>query len=133
MDRWWGVFAYIIGWWFYIGVNIFYGRKRAVRKLNELSVQYPFESCELCGVNATNDNLAIKREVFENYSEAEFEGRMYSVVSDWDAFLRPVYGDYMQLPPPEKRYSRHNISIYDTYSPEEFERKKKAYKKMSSV
>ena len=133
MDRWWGVFAYILGWWFYIGVNIFYGRKRAVRNLNNLALKYPFEECEMCGVNSSTRDWKIPREIFENYCEVEFEGRMYSAVSDWDAFLRPVYGDYMQLPSPEKRYSRHYMSIYDSYSNEKFERKKKPCKKTSSV
>ncbi len=36
-------------------------------------------------------------------SSVEFEGRIFSAPGDIDTFLRDLYGDYMQLPPPEKR------------------------------
>lgn len=38
------------------------------------------------------------------FSKAEFEGILVNVPQDCDAYLRRHYGDYMQWPPPEKRY-----------------------------
>ena len=32
-----------------------------------------------------------------------FEGRICYVPKDADSYLRPIYGDYMQIPPPEKQ------------------------------
>ena len=35
--------------------------------------------------------------------ELEFEGRKFPAIGCWDEYLRGIYGDYMQLPPVEKR------------------------------
>lgn len=40
---------------------------------------------------------------FEGYDELEFEGMMFSVVEDYHEYLKRGYGDYMKLPPLEKR------------------------------
>ena len=41
----------------------------------------------------------------------DFEGEKMPVVKEYDRFLRTVYGDYMQLPPEEKRHI-HAINYY---------------------
>lgn len=41
--------------------------------------------------------------VFYPPKEAEFEGRKVFVPNNVDAYLRKLYGDYMQIPPVEKR------------------------------
>ena len=38
----------------------------------------------------------------------EFEGKYYSIYSDYDHMLKMRYGDYMTLPPVEKRVCMHN-------------------------
>ena len=42
--------------------------------------------------------------------EIEFEGRRFMAPANPDAYLRDLYGDYMQVPPPEKRIF-HSIFI----------------------
>lgn len=49
---------------------------------------------------------------FSDVTEAEFEGRRYYIPAQYDRYLKNLYGDYMRLPPPEKR-GRHYASAVD--------------------
>ena len=42
----------------------------------------------------------------------EFEGRTFQAIADYDAYLTAKYGDYMQLPPEEKRVYQHQFKAY---------------------
>lgn len=42
-------------------------------------------------------------EIFNGSIEGEFEGRNYMIPKQYDAYLRHIFGDYMQLPPEEDR------------------------------
>jgi len=50
------------------------------------------------------------KRIFERYSEIQFEGFQFKAILDYSAFLKSVYGDYMKLPPENKRrtHSFHN-------------------------
>ena len=43
--------------------------------------------------------------------EVEFEGHMFPAPKCWDFYLTQLYGDYMQLPPENKRIS-HDFNVY---------------------
>lgn len=47
--------------------------------------------------------------LFENLVNMPFESGEYPVPSDYKTYLTLVYGDYMQLPPVEKRVSEHKM------------------------
>ncbi|MCM1508418.1 MAG: LicD family protein [Ruminococcus flavefaciens] len=49
---------------------------------------------------------------FSNCTIVQFEGKRYPAPCGWDAVLKDIYGDYMQLPPKEKRVSNHNVKAY---------------------
>ena len=42
----------------------------------------------------------------------EFEQKNYKVPSGYDEWLRALYGNYMELPPIEKRVSTHKFKAY---------------------
>lgn len=55
----------------------------------------------------------LEKSLFEERVEVEFEGRKYFAPKNWDAVLRNWYGDYMQLPPEDKRHPYHGTeNIY---------------------
>lgn len=49
---------------------------------------------------------------FEDYVDIEFCGKNLRTIKDYDSYLRMIYGDYMQLPPEEKRVRGHSIHSY---------------------
>lgn len=49
--------------------------------------------------------------VFSGTKEVEFEGHYFPIVSGYDEYLSIMYGDYMQLPPEEKRVTHDIIEL----------------------
>ena len=44
---------------------------------------------------------------FEDTQQFAFEGESLSGLKEWDAYLRQLYGEYMELPPESERVSAH--------------------------
>ena len=60
------------------------------------------------------------KSAFEPRTTLPFEGRLYSVPGNWDYWLTQIYGDYMTLPPPEKRKPHPAVRVcFDTSGPDE--------------
>lgn len=53
------------------------------------------------------------KEYLDNMIEVDFEGDKFKVPERYDDVLKAIYGDYMKLPPVEKRVCRHNPGIID--------------------
>ena len=49
---------------------------------------------------------------FIDYEFLTFEGIRVKVPKDYDTVLRNSYGDYMKLPPIEKRIATHDYILY---------------------
>ena len=49
---------------------------------------------------------------FEGVSEVMFEGQVYSAPKHYHEVLKRLYGDYMALPPENKRVAHHNYKAY---------------------
>jgi lipopolysaccharide cholinephosphotransferase len=47
---------------------------------------------------------------FYPLKKIEFEGGLYTVPSNYDAYLREIYGDYLKIPPESERESHHSIN-----------------------
>lgn len=77
-------------------------------------LNYDFETSECTGCAVGSYGMAeyMGRDTFKKYIDVEFEGRSYKAIADYDKYLTLHYGDYMQLPPIEKRKSRHNFQSW---------------------
>ena len=83
-------------------------------RIRELATSTSFESSK--SVDAMVFNLygdtRVPKQVMENSILVDFEGRKYCAMKDYDFYLRNIYGDYMQLPPEEKRIAKHDFTAY---------------------
>lgn len=110
-DRWWGYILRPFFFWFY-PIWMCYGRARAVRKLRTLLLKYPFEECDMCDCRAWGRTMDdIPRSYYENLTEVEFEGHKFYAFAEYDRYLSVRYGNYMELPPVNKRQT-HHIKTY---------------------
>ncbi len=81
------------------------------KEYEQLAKQYDYDDSEC--VYATGGAYGKKdiflKELFANTVDVEFEGMKFSAPEDYNAYLKQLYGNYMQLPPIEKRISHHNF------------------------
>lgn len=47
------------------------------------------------------------KSILEGYLLVDFEGRKYMAIQGYDSYLKELYGDYMKLPPKDKRVPTH--------------------------
>lgn len=66
----------------------------------------------LAGLPELRNKMIYDRDLFNNMTELEFEGKEYKCIQDYDYFLTLRYGDYMQLPPVENRVPYHEGHYY---------------------
>lgn len=59
----------------------------------------------MTGVYPSRCRYGTKRDYYDHFTKLEFEGYYFDAFSEYDRYLRDVYGDYMVLPPIEKRVS----------------------------
>lgn len=86
--------------------------KNSIEKMVENSKKYA--ACETARVgNFTSyTRMVCNKRVFSSFVDVEFEGRRYKAPVGYDEWLRSFYGDYMKLPPEEKRVSHHTFEAF---------------------
>lgn len=91
-----------------------YGKKRCVKELEKIALSNPYVTSKYVGAVTWGLYGAGERMLkseFEKTVEVEFEGHKFPAFSCWDSYLRGLYGNYMELPPIEKRKT-HNMTVY---------------------
>lgn len=71
--------------------------------------QTKYSGC-LCG--SYREKEILPSSVYMNYCDFHFEGLVFRGLSQYDAYLTKLYGDYMQLPSEKDRKSRHDFKAY---------------------
>ena len=77
------------------------------------SRKIPFENSKYVGVQCWGYGYKERMpgDEWRNYQKKTFEGKEYYVPGCWDYYLKSLYGDYMKLPPKDKRKT-HKITAY---------------------
>lgn len=68
--------------------------------------------CFSVGAMAAGDKKIYDREWFDEFDELLFVDRSFPVIKEYKKFLEYAYGDYMTLPPVEKRIMHLNTAYY---------------------
>lgn len=84
--------------------------KKIVRQINVLGEELVFDDCVYVSnfVGNWHEKEIMKREWFGEPRLVKFENAEMYIPQDYDAYLTQLYGNYMQLPPEEKRKSHHD-------------------------
>lgn len=86
-----------------------------VKKLDKLYKANPYNNSEtvanFCGAWGMKE--VMPKEYFGNGTEGEFEGLEVNLPEKTHEYLTSLYGDYMKLPPVEKRVGHHYCTVID--------------------
>ena len=80
-----------------------------LKKCDQIAMKYSFKDSDVVvnfGGAWGKREISLKKYLI-NTTEHSFEQRMFMIPTGYDEFLKTLYGDYMELPPIEKRKSHH--------------------------
>lgn len=83
-------------------------------KLLDVMQTYDFNTSPHAGfvLSAYGAREVLPRDIYLGTIELEFEGRKFTAIRNYRVYLNALYGDYMQLPPVEKRVSHHSYTAF---------------------
>lgn len=56
---------------------------------------------------------AVPKDWFKDYTQLEFEGEKFKVISNYEKWLNQNYGNWEELPPKDQRTQHHYFDLYD--------------------
>ena len=82
------------------------------RMLEKLALSYDFDRCKsiACIQWGYGPQEKVNKDAWLKPLEIEFEDKLFPIPSNYDEYLKNLYGDYMTLPPEEKR-TTHNMNV----------------------
>lgn len=97
-----------------IAVAKLIGYRTFIKKMFAVCMKYDYNKCRRAAVYEGRGGMGeilIKKDIYPKIL-VDFEGEKFYTMSCWDSYLKKLYGDYMQLPPEDKRVSRHGMKVY---------------------
>lgn len=84
------------------------------KNARDLVTNQPYEKSEYVDLRCIPwpHDSRVKREVFEEYHDTQFENITVLVIKRYDDYLTQSYGEYMKLPPEEQRKPHHHFKAY---------------------
>jgi lipopolysaccharide cholinephosphotransferase len=89
--------------------------RRTNAKLREKAQGFPCGSTRhvsQLGVLDDGTRCYFPAEWFDSYIDVEFEGHRFQAIAEYDAYLRAIYGDYMQLPPENEQVPKNSFAEF---------------------
>lgn len=99
-----------------MGLHRFYGAARICRDMIRTAkmhrgIKPDYMGCFVWPIYGTRE--IIPAEVFSQTITVEFENERFPAPVGYDTYLRSLYGDYEQDPPPEKQKTHHSFTAYE--------------------
>lgn len=108
-------------------------RYYTLKKMKEIESMYDYDSSSKvitwCG-QQTCEREIHDREWMGEGTELPFENLMVKAPSNYDAYLKCMYGDYMTPPPAEKRITHHSVAYVNLQARESLKSVRKKIKEM---
>ena len=105
-------FAKILVYYFSKIFGFSFWKNEYKKKLKKFTCEKKRKYCALLPLINSGAKPIFNSEIFDTLSEYSFEDMSVPSVHDYDQFLSTVYGDYMTIPPVEKRITHDNKAYY---------------------
>lgn len=101
-------------WVLHVLTKLYGGHKKVLGKMNKVLAGKSYDESKYVGqiVEVPKISKITERTIYKNRQLHVFEKGLYYIPSDYDVILRNLYGDYMKLPPEEKRVYTHGYKAY---------------------
>lgn len=87
--------------------------KFLINKIYQLSTKYTWEdSTYVSSLMTVNECKVCLKSNFRYGISVTFEGKSLQIPNGYDTWLHMIFGDYMQIPPENKRLLPHNVKAY---------------------
>ena len=86
--------------------------KWIVRRIDRVAQKYSEHEGGYVGNMTNGYNMKERTPMAKGLIDIEFEGKLFKAVNNYDVYLSSLFGNYMQLPPVEKRISTHTARAY---------------------
>ncbi|MBQ6475575.1 MAG: LicD family protein [Clostridia bacterium] len=95
-------------------ISRFVNPKKLLQNIDRKNRAVSFDDARYAGCvwGAYREREIMTQETYAKMTDLPFEGEMFQAIEAWDAYLEKHYGNYMQLPPEEKRISHHSWRAY---------------------
>lgn len=90
------------------------GTKNLLRIMNCIIKKNKFDQSEFVAsqtINTYGMRECFEKDIFNDYEMMEFDGNLVRVPVGFEKYLTQIYGDFMKLPPEDKRVSHHSYSV----------------------
>lgn len=92
----------------------FINKQKSFEKILKTYSQKSFDECKYVAAvgGSYREKEILPIELYKESVELEFEDKKFNAISGYREYLQSIYGDYMQLPPEEKRVAHHTFKAY---------------------